>query len=167
MRHTYVRIGQMEYLLRGEVGQVRHGRLIAARQSGDIVTISEDRLAHTSVVGDVFAHRVGAVQIFARLDIENVTILFDNTLGAFTESGLGGVAPPILQLPLGIVMAASIVEAVREFVSNHHAHGAVVHHRRAIGLEEGCVDDSRRYGYRILVPIVGCVHHRRWFRPTV
>src|SRR3954469_10935576 len=52
--------------------------------------------------------------------------------------------PPIQQSPVRVELAALIVKAVTDFVSNHGADAAVVLHIVGVRVEEWWVQDSRR-----------------------
>src|SRR6059036_2426435 len=60
-----------------------------------------------------------------------------------------------------VELASLVVEPVRELVAHHHADGAVVHHVRGRGHEEGRLQDARREHDLIEGRVVVRVHGRR------
>ena len=86
-------------------------------------------------IGDVFAFRELRVDVNV-IDHDVLRVLIDHAIGALGE--LLGVllGPPVFQIALGVVLAAFIVEAVRQLMSDGRAGIAVVGRGIHLGIVE-------------------------------
>lgn len=83
-------------------------------------------LLQSAVVGNVLA--LGHFAVDVRVDVlQNVGgVLVDYALGSLTEVLYGLVVPPLLHDAVLVELSPSIVEAVGDLVTDHHADSAVV-----------------------------------------
>ena len=94
-----------------------------------------------SVVGEVLTQcelTIG-VKTGQHLDgIEEVTVELGTLLKAFGISS----RPPVMQVAVGIVLTALVVEAVGHLVTNHHTDGTVVEGGVGLRIEERTLQDA-------------------------
>jgi len=79
-------------------------------------------------VGDVFAGRGLAVDV-QRIEQGVAVELLHDAVHALVEALAVGLAPPLVQVAVGVVLAALVVEAMGEFVANGAGPGVAVHQR--------------------------------------
>jgi hypothetical protein len=92
----------------------------------DPFPIRSIRLLETTVIGNVFALRHTSVN--GKSDIVQlvVGILVDNALSSLPEGLNRCIIPPLFQVAVLVELAALVVEAVRDFVTNHYTDPAVL-----------------------------------------
>ena len=99
---------------------------------------------------------------------------FDDHLGAvsldygprlLSERLRIGRGPPVPEVPLGVVAPPLVVEAVGDFMTNHHADGAVVHCIVHSAVEEGGLQYPRREDYLVGGLFEVGVHRGRGHEP--
>jgi hypothetical protein len=94
--------------------------------SSDPFPIRSIGLLEAAVVGNVFTLRHASVN--GKSDIVQlvVGVLVDNALGPLPEGLDRCIIPPLLEVAVLVELAALVVEAVRDFVTNHHSDPAVL-----------------------------------------
>src|SRR5271156_2544489 len=111
--------------LRGRISIDRLHRCIA--NNGQQCHI---RQLQSSVVGRIFTQRQLAIELNVALVVlhrNKTRILVGRAIGALLKF-LGVLRrPPVAEIALRIVLPALVVEAVREFMSNHHPDAAIIH----------------------------------------
>src|SRR5712692_6210739 len=116
----YVRPTKEEALLRG---QAIHWRRLLSSQSAEQRHIPD---THATVVGHVLAE--GELAIYLQVIHCGVArILVRDALRTLAKFLLVLFGPPVAQIPLGIELAALIVETVGEFVPDHGPNTTEVH----------------------------------------
>ncbi len=90
-------------------------------------------LFNAAVVRDVLALSVNAVKgQIAEAGNAISAVLFDDATGLFEELGEGDRVPPVGEVALVIVLAAFVVETMRDLVADDPADAAVVHISRSL-----------------------------------
>src|SRR5690606_35877184 len=111
--------GDEEALLAAEALQLRR-RLAAERVEVGLV-----RDLEAGEVGDVLAQRLLAVDVQARQRLVGV-VLRRQLAPGLLEVGHVLLAPPVLELALGVEVGTEVVEAVHDLVPDHRTDRAVV-----------------------------------------
>src|SRR6185503_14795384 len=131
-----------EALLRGEAVDV-HARL--ALQG---LLERAERHAGAAVVGGVLAQGEAAVQVDVPvdgiLDGHELVVLLGDAVRALLEGGEVLRRPPVLEVALGVELAALVVEPVRVFVPDHDADPSEVHGIVHRAIEERRLQDAGR-----------------------
>jgi site-specific DNA recombinase len=131
-----LRVAEEESLIAGEAAD--HGRGLPAKRC--LIGVVGDGEARD--VGDVLAQRQFAIDVRAGKRLVG-TVLRHNLIGIDLEAlhVLGG--PPVGELAGRIILAALIIEMVRDLVADHRADRTVVDRRVSVRIEERRLQDGR------------------------